>query len=513
MRGSRPFILYNAAPVLRRNLLTASLLTLVAATAVTPAVGAATAGAAEQEATSAADVARIAPQLKPGDTVVLLNGVWTDQQLELDVSGTADRPITIRAQTPGKVKLTGTSSLTLAGRHVVATGLLFKDVAGDEATIEVTGSKCRVTQCAVDGGTSRTFVHLSGPDNRLDHCYVAGKTSDAPTLQVEAPADVPQGGNRIDHNHFGPRPPLKRNGGETIRVGYSHQQETVSRTVCEFNLFDRCDGEIEIISNKSCENVYRNNTFVECVGMLTMRHGDRCVIDGNIFLGRGKQGSGGIRLCGEGHVVTNNYIDGVDAGAFRLTTGANDPQPKDHRQARNCVLAYNTAVDCGGTYVYASIGYSAPNRTRRPEQITFANNLFDLGKRGVLIEGPEGKDNRWIGNLVAGGDDDGHVKERGGLRRVDLKMRNADDGLWRPAPDSPARGAAVADASLPTVAHDVDGQARGTTTTHDVGADQLSDAPVKFRPLTAADVGPSWMGKRTLDGAQDPDPAPIKAQR
>jgi poly(beta-D-mannuronate) lyase len=115
----------------------------------------------------------------------------------------------------------------------------------------------------------------------MDHCYLAGKTNDSPTLQIE----VGSSPNRhlIDHNHFGPRPPLGRNGGETIRVGYSHQSMSNSCTTVEHNLFDRCDGELEIISNKSCENVYRFNTFLDCAGMFTLRHGNRCLVEGNFF--------------------------------------------------------------------------------------------------------------------------------------------------------------------------------------------------------------------------------------
>ena len=71
------------------------------------------------------------------------------------------------------------------------------------------------------------------------------------------------------------------NGGETMRLGYSYQSMFVSRTTVEDNLFTQCDGEIEIISSKSCENVYRHNTFRDCEGTLTLRHGNRCVVDGN----------------------------------------------------------------------------------------------------------------------------------------------------------------------------------------------------------------------------------------
>src|SRR5207248_3634205 len=140
--------------------------------------------------------------------------------------------------------------------------------------IRINGSHCRLTDSAIIDSTYKFYIHLAGSENRFDHCYLAGKTSESPTLQVEAEGKPNH--HQIDHNHFGPRPPLGKNGGETMRIGYSYQQTKISRTLVEHNLFDRCDGEIEVISSKSCENIYRYNTFRNCDGTLTLRHGNRC---------------------------------------------------------------------------------------------------------------------------------------------------------------------------------------------------------------------------------------------
>ena len=51
-------------------------------------------------------------------------------------------------------------------------------------------------------------------------------------LQVEVDKDHPND-HLIDHNHFGPRPPLGANGGETMRIGYSYQSMLKSRTVVD----------------------------------------------------------------------------------------------------------------------------------------------------------------------------------------------------------------------------------------------------------------------------------------
>jgi len=114
--------------------------------------------------------------------------------------------------------------------------------------------------------------------------------------------------HHIYHNYFGPRPALGSNGGETLRIGTSFVSKRNSRTLVEENLFEKCSGEVEIISIKSCENTIKNNTFVACEGGLTLRHGDRNHVIGNIIDGQNHPATGGIRIINAGHVVENNII-------------------------------------------------------------------------------------------------------------------------------------------------------------------------------------------------------------
>ncbi len=49
---------------------------------------------------------------------------------------------------------------------------------------------------------------------------------------------------------------------------------TASRTNIHHNYFERCSGEVEIVSIKSGDNQINNNTFYECEGGLVLRHGE-----------------------------------------------------------------------------------------------------------------------------------------------------------------------------------------------------------------------------------------------
>jgi hypothetical protein len=84
--------------------------------------------------------------------------------------------------------------------------------------------------------------------------------------------------------------------------------------------------------------------------------------------------------------------------------------------------------------------------------------------------------------------------EHAGIRVADAKLTRAPDGLLRPAPDSPVRGAAERITALVRI--DMDGQDRSSPA--DSGSDQISRAPVTRRPLTPGDVGPSWLERRRV---------------
>jgi len=265
---------------------------------------------------------------QPGDRIVMANGTWEGADLLFDAQGDAGRPITLAAETPGKVILTGTSRLRIGGRYLVVEGLWFKGGAlssGHVIQFRVDASHlsdhCRLTNTAVTDYNppldtiEYKWISLFGSDNRVDHCLVSGKNHGGATVVVWA-ADGPNN-HLIDHNYFADRPPLGRNGGETLRVGTSSVSMTVSRTVVENNLFERCDGEIEIISSKSGENIYRHNTFRSSQGMLTLRHGNANVVDGNFFLGEHTASTGGVRVIGEDPRVFNNYFEGLQGTGAR----------------------------------------------------------------------------------------------------------------------------------------------------------------------------------------------------
>jgi len=303
---------------------------------------------------SAAELAALS--LKPGDKVILLNGEWKDQRLVFKGDGTEKLPISLVAETPGKIKLTGNSNLNIDGKWLIADGLLFADgyTKDDVITFTKNCSHSRLANTVVidfnppDRKTDYRWVSLNGDHNRVDHCFFAGKSHQGPTMVVWLSAKP--NFHRIDHNYFGPRPLLGGNGGETIRIGTSTWSMYDSYTIVENNIFEHCDGELEIISNKSCRNTLRNNLFFECNGTLTLRHGNYAQVYGNYFIGNNKSGTGGIRVIGENHKVYKNHMQeltgtGVSA-AISMMAGLPNPILVSHWQVKNASITDNVVINC-----------------------------------------------------------------------------------------------------------------------------------------------------------------------
>lgn len=303
----------------------------------------------------------IAKKINPGESIILQNGTWVDTTLAIRAIGTQELPIIVRAETSGKVIFTGDSRISLGGRHLVVEGLWFQNPTGHESielriSSKEIASDCRITNCSVTNDlttihakyTTR-FVSIYGSRHRIDHCYFSGKITEGPTFVVWLAPDK-EAKHRINHNHFGPRPRLGKNGGETLRIGDSKYSMQTAACVIEENLFEKCDGEAECISNKSCGNIYRKNRFEAVSGTLTLRHGNNCLIENNYFQGLGSRGTGGVRIIGEGHTITGNRFENLtgddERSAICYMLGIPNSPAHGYFQVKRSKLTNNVFLNC-----------------------------------------------------------------------------------------------------------------------------------------------------------------------
>ncbi len=387
--------------------------------------------------------------LEPGDTIVLANGEWRDFEILFTGKGEPDNPITLTAETKGEVVITGQSNLRMAGEYLVVSGLVFRDgytptntVISFRRTRGDLAYHSRVTETVIDRFNNPErqetdfWVMMYGKHNRFDHNHLVGKSNAGVTMAVRLDSEESQQNHhRIDHNYFGPRPVLGSNGGETLRIGTSQYSLTDSFTVVENNFFDRCDGELEIISIKSGRNTLRGNLFVESRGTLTFRHGNGNLVENNVFLGNGVDHTGGIRVINFDQVVRNNYLEGLTGhrfgGAFVVMNGVPDSPLNRYFQVDNAMIVHNSIID--SDHIELAAG-SDEERSATPVNSVFGSNLIhnEDGRNIITVhDNISGIDFR--ANALNGVEDS---PLSDGFDNSGIELRRADNGLLYPVDDA-----------------------------------------------------------------------------
>lgn len=345
------------------------------------------AGEARDYMTSLPGVADCLKKAVAGDRVIIEAGTYRDVDLKWKAVGTKQAPITVEAK-PGTVLITGRSSLVMGGKHFVVSGLEFRNgYPSRRSVVEFAGGKdfaqdCNLTRCVIDNyntedrSQSKSYIYLSGQRNRVDHCELLRKYNLGVTLLVNLNgANNLNNHHQIDHNYFGPREVYGSNGAETMRIGTSQQSyETSATTVCD-NFFDRCSGEVEVISIKSCDNIVRGNYLWECEGVVALRHGKRNLVENNTFVGNGKRNTGGVRVVDSDHVIRNNIFVSLAGQRFFSALGVMNAVPNSlpnrYVQVSDIPITDNVYVDC--TNLEFGTGADA-ERTSAPRSIDFKRN-------------------------------------------------------------------------------------------------------------------------------------------
>jgi len=291
------------------------------------------------------DLGDFPQSLNAGDIVTIADGDYdSDGSLNISGNGTEASPIIIKPTTPGGVTFTGGLRLNISGSYVIVDGFYWNGGYGASNFISFrdgsnnAAQNCTIQNCAINNlgvnpddvevGTSikHRWVVLYGNHNNVLNCSFMNKTTSGALVLVELEFNSsPDGedgivntrceevGHTISNNYFYKYAKIDSNltnagDSETIRVGESNFQNVSSSCTISNNYFVEANGENEIISNKSDNNVYVNNTFRRCQGSLVLRHGSGATIERNYFLGENVEGTGGIRISDSDHTITNNYI-------------------------------------------------------------------------------------------------------------------------------------------------------------------------------------------------------------
>jgi len=376
------------------------------------AVGAGAGGLAAREifVEGPAQLAGSLKAARGGDRVTLKNGDWPNTKFVVNQGGSAGEVLEIRVETPGGVKLSGSSALEINAPYVTIDGLLFQGGATTQsAVIQFNSHHGIVRNTAIidynppSFSTECYWVFFAGDDNLLERSYFKGKNNLHPLI---GNAISGSRHNTVRQSYFKNIPYVANvNGREIIRVWGSGKTEERDDDGAYFtiegNLFDHADGEgTETISLKSNHNVVRNNTVIATRGGINIRRGNFNVVKDNIVLGQGVEGAHGLRMSGRDNLVQGNFVSGCDYGirvacgefiASALTASyVPDIKPNAQRtaqvriptypQVRRLTLADNVIVAIDGPDL--EIGSSYKNHWPEsqqillPEECLIKNNRF-----------------------------------------------------------------------------------------------------------------------------------------
>jgi len=406
--------------------------------------------------------------VQPGIHIILPDGEYNlEGDLNISRQGTKDKPIVIRAKNRGKAKVIGESHFILtAAEHVIIEGLNFESTNGPAieqrgcSYIQITRNTFHLKETqrglwiCIDG-IKGDSIHLSH-HNRIDHNLFEKKSFLGNFIAIEGTRRFqPQVSqyDRIDHNVFADIGPRVENVLEAIRVGWADLSLSSGFTVVEENLFERCDGDPEYISIKSSDDTIRNNTFRECLGSLSLRHGNRNTVEGNYILGNGRTGTfldstgktwtlgtGGVRFYGDGMQIINNYFEGLTGKRWDATLaitcgnaayGNGQPLTK-HFRIHNATISGNILVNNQSNIEigYDGEGFQGNWWHLPPMNVRIVDNII-VGTQDTLIKiFTQPLNSTWENNIVwATG---GAVVSRSsinGVKVIDPKLVK-DGGIW-----------------------------------------------------------------------------------
>lgn len=447
---------------------------------------------------------------KPGDHIILANGIYDNTSwltshsaknlLVKGIKGTASAPIVIQAQSVGGVEMRGAGGFRLYDvAYIIIQGFKFthsQDNSGysDDAAIQChmcdfvrfTRNQFELTTSL---GTSAEWLSITseGSDhNRIDHNVFKNKSTKGVFILIFGGNGDMAKYNQIDHNYFYNQYYSAGNGGECIRIGNSERGLKNAYTTVEYNLFEKCNGDMEAVTVKSSSNTFKANTFRGNQGSLTFRHGNNNVADGNFFL----DGKNGLRSYGHDHKIINNYFGGLSGtGSLApLVIGSGTIEDdlnysnSQHSRSKNVLVAFNTFYNNQNTYMRIGENF----RPLPPQDITVDHNIL-VGSSGRLVNYDRGEYITWTKNILYGSASKGNMPTSG-YTIVNPQLTLQATGIYGLSSSSPAIDQASATA-YPAVISDIDGQTRSGM--KDTGADEFSTEPAVVRPLLPSDVGPN----------------------
>lgn len=374
---------------------------------------------------SIAELQSAIDKAKPGDKIIVKDGVYTTtSDITIGCIGTNEHPITIAAADFGKAEITGSGGFVLMSP---ATYVIIRDFKFTHAASRAKSSSgstfCRWTNNIFETPGDGEDLLIAGNDNEVDHNTFQNKNAMGRFLAIRGTGSQIAERLWIHHNYFkSQKDQGGKNGAETLQFGLSGFSLSSSNSIVEYNLFEDCAGENEMISVKASAVTLRYNTIRNCPAQFTLRHGNNCRVYANYFFN-----TPGLRIFGDDHLVYSNYFEDCNPA---ITIGNGDGEVADgakltsHDRPDRILIALNILVNNKRSIVMSprKNGLGATN-------VNVSNNIIEGGEEAAKIDGPY-LDASWSGNIIFQTASAGDMPE-GSFVTKDPKLIKDDQGIFQ----------------------------------------------------------------------------------
>ena len=347
--------------------------------------------------------------LPDNDRVLLADGTY-NQSGTKSLTKNATGYTTFRAQNIGGAILTG-DPIELNSDKIIFEGfdIQWSKASGNYGEINANNCIFRRNKVHLGNGTgTQHWQVVLGNNNIINNNEFYSKATQGNMLLVGS-SDAIVTGTQVYKNHFHDQT-TAGSGGETLRVGSSETAWIDFSSNIYLNLFERCDGDPEMLCIKSSYNNIHHNTILNCNASLSLRHGNFNKVEDNYIKNTG------FRFFGHGHSIKRNqiledsrnqlrghmvFLNGDqqdDVGAIG-TIGAPNNQ---HAQVYDCIIEDNVIMAKNATsLIIFCFGFNGAtvNPDYKPLNNQILNNII-TGSTGTLAKANDGAS--WTGNTVSG---------------------------------------------------------------------------------------------------------------